>query len=66
MPVGSNAQVPANWRFLQILAQSRFHERDEVFGDARAAKKDGGSLRIVYGAGEGSGDGLSGQGNSAQ
>src|SRR5450759_468503 len=24
MPVGSNAQVPANWPFLRILAQSRF------------------------------------------
>ena len=24
-PVGSNAQVPANWAFLQILAQSRYY-----------------------------------------
>ena len=34
-PVGSNAQVPANWAFLQILAQSRNNYETMRFAEDR-------------------------------
>ena len=49
-PMGSNAQMPANWAFLQILAQSHkmLFPAESVFGSIEVKSRlDGAELRIA-------------------